>query len=214
MALAVNIVDSEGSGRGIAVSSEGALGVVVHNHPTVVETLNVFPFRQFLTSTGISTGSSDMIVNGATTPQLFYVTAHATRDIFIKTLSFRIGDNAGVTLAAFGGLTALTNGCSLSYSNDALGEVTIADGLKTNIDLIRLGTSTTGVGTGTGVFKLDISGGGAEDSYLPFLDFATTFGFPWGLKLRKGTNDKLIFTVRDALAGLVTFNAIAYGSQL
>jgi hypothetical protein len=34
---------------------------------------------------------------------------------------------------------------------------------------------------------------------------------PWGLRLRKGTTDKLIFRVRDALAGLDIFNAIAYG---
>jgi hypothetical protein len=214
MALDVNIVDGHGSGKAVKVNGEGEIGIVIHTHPPIDEDVAAFPFRQFLTSTGISTGSIDMIVDGSTTPQLFYVKASQDRDIFIKSLSFRIGDATGVTLAAFGGISALGNGCSLTYSNDALGEITIADALKTNIDLVRLGTSTGAVGTGTAAYKLDISGGGAEDSYLPFLDLSQTFGFPWGLRLKKNSNDKLIFTIRDALAGLVTFNCIAYGTQV
>jgi len=155
-----------------------------------------------------------MIVDGSTTPQEFYIKASGDVDIFIKTLSWRIGDTSGVALNKFGGLTALTNGCDLAYKNDALGEITIADELDTNLSLVRLGTATGAVGTGNDAYKLDVSGGGTEDSYLPFLDFTQTFGFPWGLRLIKGSNDRLSFRVNDALAGLVTFNCIAYGSQI
>jgi hypothetical protein len=33
------------------------------------------------------------------------------------------------------------------------------------------------------------------------------YGFQWGLRLRKGTKDRLIFIVQDGLTGLSTFNA-------
>lgn len=43
-------------------------------------------------------------------------------------------------------------------------------------------------------------------------DFAFIFGSPYGLRLRAGTNDKLIFKIRDNLSsGIDEHNAIAYG---
>ena len=214
MALDVVLVDGTGTGNSAKVNGEGEIGVVIHTHPPIDETTEAYPFRQYLTTTGISTGSNDMIVDGSSTAQHFSIIANENRDIFIKSLSIRIGDSAGVSLDAFGGLSALSTGCALCFQNDELGQIIIADELKTNLDMIRLGTATGAVGTGTGAFKLDISGGGAEDTYLAYLDLAQTFGFPWGLRLKKGTNDKFFFTINDALAGLVTFNAIAYGTQL
>jgi len=210
MAQPVCIRDSD-SGNKVRVNGEGEIGVVIHTHPPLDETITAYPFRQFMTN---SSDSNNMIVDGSTTPQEFNINASADRDIFVKSVSFRIGDNSSVSLNKFGGLTALTNGCALCFQNDALGAIVIADELKTNLDMVRLGVSTGAVGTGTDAYKLDISGGGAEDTYLPFIDFSQVFGFSWGLRLKKGSNDKLFLTVNDALAGLVTFNSIAYGSQL
>jgi len=45
------------------------------------------------------------------------------------------------------------------------------------------------------------------------MDLKETFGLMYGLRLRRGTRDKLEFAVNDALAGLITFNIIAYGIQ-
>lgn len=214
MALDVNLVDGTGTGNAAKVNGEGEIGVVIHTHPPIDETVEAYPFRQYLTSTGLSTGSNDMIVDGSTTAQEFSIIAGQDRDIYLKTLSLRIGDNSGVALNKFGGLNALTTGVALCFQNDSIGAVIIADELKTNLDMIRLGNATGAVGTGTDAYKLDISGGGAEDTYLPFLDLTQNFGFPWGLRLKKGSNDKLFISINDALAGLVTFNAIAYGTQL
>ena len=210
MATPVNVKDAE-SNNSLKINGEGEVGVVIHTHPPIDESVAAYPFRQLMTN---SAGSSDMIVDGSSTPQEFNINASAERDIFVKSVSFRIGDNSSVALNKFGGLTALTNGCALCFQNDALGAIVIADELKTNLDMVRLGVTTGAVGTGTDAYKLDISGGGAEDTYLPFIDFSQVFGFSWGLRLEKGSNDRLFFTINDALAGLVTFNAIVYGAQL
>ena len=46
------------------------------------------------------------------------------------------------------------------------------------------------------------------------MDMAEIYGLPWGLRLRKGSLDKLIFRVQDNLTGLSTFNAIATGTRI
>jgi hypothetical protein len=66
--------------------------------------------------------------------------------------------------------------------------------------------------TGTSVFLADVSGAG-EKAYLPKMDVVEQFGLPFGIKLRKGTTDRLVFRVRDALAGLLVFNIIAYACR-
>lgn len=211
--LKVQIVDGQGSGKAAKINGDGEFSVTVNAHPPGSERSVAFPFRQYLTSTGISSGSNDMIVDGSSTAQSFYVSAKQDRDIYIKTLSIRIGDTGTVTLNRFGALTELTNGCRLIYRNDALGEVVIADELKTNLSLLRLGMASGAVGTGDDAYLLDVQGGGAEDTYLPVLDLAQTFGMPWGLRIKKGSNDRFLFSVHDNLTGLITFNAIAFGIQ-
>ena len=65
-----------------------------------------------------------------------------------------------------------------------------------------------------GLYSTDVSGGGTERSYLPLINLETLYGPPYGIRLRKGTTDRLIFTVQDDLTGLTTHNAIAYGVRI
>jgi hypothetical protein len=46
------------------------------------------------------------------------------------------------------------------------------------------------------------------------MDITESYGLPWGLRLKKGTNDRLVFRVQDDLTGLSTFNAIATGTRI
>lgn len=199
------------TGHHLKINGEGEVTATLHTHPPIHEKTVSYPFRQYLTDTGISSGSNDMIVASATN---FYVSASQTVDIFIKRLSWRLGDTGTINLSTFGALSALTNGCDLTYRTNELGEVTLASALKTNLSLVRLGHDTAPVGTGADAFLLDVQGGGAEDTYLPVLDIVNTFGLPWGLRLRKGSLDKVVFKVKDNLTGLITFNCIATGVQL
>lgn len=208
------IKDGHGKGGRLKINGEGEIPVVIHTHPPVDEIVESYPFRQYLTSDGTGGGSNDLIVDGSTTPQDFYISAQEDYDIWIKVLSVRIGDTGTVNLGRFGGLTALANGCDIIYSNSVIGEYTIADELKTNLDLTRIGDRTAAVGTGADAFLLDVQGGGTEDTYLPLIDMSTLFGFNWGLRLKKASTDKLIFRVNDDLAGLITFNIIGTGTRL
>lgn len=203
------LVDGHGSGNRAKINGEGELNIVQHTHPPIRELVEVFPYRQYFTTTA---GASDMRVNGATTNVEFCLRASPTRDIWVKTISVIIAD-AGARLNQFGALAALTNGVKFSYNNQGLGEVVIHEALKTNLNFLRLGTSSPPIG-GTNAFKADLSGGGA-DAYLPVIDMANAFGMNYGLRLRKGTLDKICFTVRDNLSvGLDQFDIIGYGIQI
>lgn len=206
MALDVDVKDS-GSGNRLKIGDEGEITASLHTHPPIDETVASYPFRQFFKN---DADSSNMIVSSTTD---FFIEASPTRDIFIKTISLRIGD-ASSTLNLFGALSALSTGCALCFQNDVLGEIVIADELKTNLDLIRLATNTQGVGAGTTAYILGVQGGNAEDTYLTVMDMQAMFGFPWGLHLKKGSKDRIFFTINDDLTGLVTFNTIGYGIQI
>lgn len=207
------IRDGWGSENSLKIGNEGEITFTEHPHPPKTETETSYPFRQYFTTTGLSTGDNDMIVDGSSTPQEFSIIAGQDRDYWIKSISVLISD-PGAALNEFGALSALTNGVDLRFQNQDIGTVVIANEIKTNLDFIRLGTATGSVGTGTDAYKLDIAGGGGQDSYMPVIDMTATFGFKWGLRLRKGTTDKIFFNINDALAGIATFNVIGYGIQV
>ena len=206
------LVDGHGSPNSLKINGEGEIGIVMHAHPPNNEVIEAYPFSQWFTDNGLSTGSNDMLVDGSTTSQNFWIGGRQDRDIYIKTISVQISDN-GSALDKFGALTALTNGVSFLFANSALGEITIQDEIKTNLDFIRLGLSTGAIGSGTDAYRADISGAGA-DTYLPIIDLTLTFGFPWGLRLVKGSNDKLVFRVNDNVSTMDIFNIKGFGIQI
>lgn len=199
----------EGAGnREVSVSRDGALNVVNHTHPPVEEEINGFPFRQYFLN---SAGSNDMRVNGATANVDFCINASPTKDIWIKSISVIIGDN-GAKLNLFGANAALTNGVEFSWATLSGGKCILHEGIKSNLDFLRLGLQTPAIG-GTDAFKADLTGSGG-DAYMPVIDIEKTFGMQHGLRLQKGTKDKLCFTVRDNLSsGLDRFDIIAYGKE-
>lgn len=208
MSQKTQIVSGDGNYIPAKVSADGALHTVAHNHPPIDEGVNEFPFRAYFRN---SAGSNDMRVNGATTNVDFCIQAQSDRDIWIKSISVIIGDN-GAKLNLFGAKSALTNGVEFSWSTTAGGKRILHEGIKTNLAFVRLGVDTPPVG-GTDAFKADLSGAGG-DSYLPWIDINKTFGMLHGLRLRKGTKDKVCFTVRDNLStGLDQFDIIAYGKE-
>ena len=212
MAIDVQLYDPQ-SGLRARLGSEGQLNVVVHPHPPIDEAVAALPFRQYFTDDGGATGSNDMRVNGSTTNADFYVTAHNEHDVYIKTVSVLISDT-GAVLNKFGALTALTNGIEFFHDTQDTGVTVIHEAIQNNLDFVRLGLGIPPVGGGTTAFRADVSGSGA-DSYLPIIDLKNTFGLQWGLRLRKGTNDKLIFRIKDNLsAGIDEFNIIAYGIKI
>jgi len=205
------LADGRGKPNFAKVNGEGEISVVVHPHPPRDEEENALPFRaRFLASAG----SSDMAVDGSTTPVEFYVSANDEKDIYLKYISVTIGDNGSPALNKFGAVSELANGVKWTWDSQDEGEIILHDGIKTNLEFIRTGNDSGAVGTGADSWLSDVSGGGTEKSYLPSIDLAELFGLAYGVRLRKGTNDRMTFTVRDDVSSLVTFNAIGYGLQL
>lgn len=205
------IIDGHNSGNELRINKEGAASVEVHSHPPTSEVIATVPFRQFFTDNGLPAGSNDMIVDGSSTAVDFFITASPDFDIYIKTISVEIGDGGNPNLNLFGALTALSNGIEWIHFTQQEGDYTLHDGIKTNKEFVRLGIRTGAIGTGANSYLADVSGGGSEKSYLPIIDMTDTFGMPWGLRLAKGTTDKIVFRINDAMAGLSTFNAVGYG---
>ena len=207
----IRLADGRGKQNFAKVNGEGEISVVVHPHPPRDEEENALPFRaRFLDSAG----SFDMAVDGSTNEVAYSVSANDEKDLYLKYISVTIGDNGSPALNKFGSISALTSGVSWTWDSQDEGSITLHDGIQTNLEFIRTGNDTGAIGTGTDAFLADVSGGGTEKSYLPSIDLAELFGLAYGVRLRKGTNDKMTFTVRDDLSSLVTFNAIGYGLQL
>ena len=134
--------------------------------------------------------------------------------MYIKYISLAIGDGGSPSLNDFGDLAALSNGVQWTWESQDEGTVVLHDGIKTNLEFVRLGNDTSAIGDGTTAFLADVSGGASEKSYLPSIDIAELFGLNYGIRLRKGTNDRIKFIIRDDLTGLITFDAIAYGLKI
>jgi hypothetical protein len=195
----------------LKIDKEGSVQVVVNAHPPLDEQIYPLPFREFFVD---SNGSSDMAINGSVTNVAFSISASQDYDIYIKYVSVEIGDGGSPNLNLFGALPALTNGVEFCHFNNTDGFYTLHEGVKTNKAFIRMGTDTAAIGTGVDSFLADTSGGGSEKSYFPNIDFAESYGMPWGIRLRKGSEDKLIFKVKDNLSNLTTFNAVGSGIRL
>jgi hypothetical protein len=212
MPLPVRITDT-GNDYIAKIGKEGTLQVVNHGHAPITQTIFSVPFRQYFTDDGTSAGSNDMIVDGSSTAADFYVKASTDEDTYIVTISVDLSDGGSPNMNKFGDLSALSNGVEVVYITQERGENVLHDGIKTNREFVRFGNETPPIGTGTDVFLADVSGAG-EKAYLPKMDVVEQFGLPFGLKLRKGTTDRIVFRVRDALAGLTVFNIIAYGNKI
>jgi len=201
-------------GQQIKVNGEGEISVVIHQHPPIDEELTALPFRQYFTDNGGETGSNIMAVDGSTNFVDFYIGAHQEEDIYIKYITCEIGDGGTPALNKFGALPELTNGVAWLWVNQKDPDYTLHEGIKTNKEFIRIASDTGAIGDGVLAYLADVSGGGTEKSYLPNIDMTEIYGLPWGLRLRKGTNDRIIFRVQDDLTGLSTFNAIATGTRI
>lgn len=225
MAKPVNIIDGQGNGIHAKVDKGGYLRTQPSPYPAGDDRDLTFVFREFLTLNNDGINSS-MLVDGSTTPQIFYIEGIPDDDIYITSLSFIIQAN-GIQLGNdfAGNGSALTNGCRLYYE-DKNGQVTVAENLRTNFDFIRLCQGYPAFSEGSGskdpFIAPAIAGGGggkgggsAADAILPILNVSNVFGLPYGIKLQRNTTNKLVLEVNDnltaGLGGSPAFNIIAFG---
>lgn len=223
MSRKTSIQDGEGTGRNAVVDPGGYLFVQPAPFPPDDNRDIQLIYRQFLTLNGDGT-TSNMLVDGSITSQIFTIPGKPNNDIYITSLSFVIAGDGLVLGNDFAGSgSPLTNGCRLYYE-DSNGEVNIGTSLQTNFDFIRLCQGNPAFADPTlGPFIADniagASGKGSTpaDGILPVLNFRDVFGFQYGLKIARNTNNRLVLEINDNLTtglGLnAAFNVIAYGFE-
>ena len=203
------IVRDSASGRSMKVGPEGEVQNSQHPHAPSTEADVGFPLTGYFTTDGVpDSGNFYMKDDGSTTPVEFYIRAPEDRDLYVSKISFLISD-AGATLNEFGNFgSPLTNGFRLEYRTNTMGTEVIFDSLKTNWDFFFFFMQFPGFGDSGSVFKINNLSGTA-DGYCPQADFRDLFQMPYGLKLRRGTTDKLVWILRDNLTtGLDACHAI------
>ena len=200
------IADGGGRGHKLRISKEGAANVVVHQHPPLTDetALGIHSVLDFTNAAG----SSDMqVVASLAAPQSFCVDARSDFDVYVKTVMVTIADQ-NAQLNQFGNLTALVNGVNFSWESQSLGSFSIKTAMQTNWDFVKLSRGNPAFGDGTGAFRANNVSGNAE-GYLPVIDFFALFGMQYGIRLRKGTTDRLVFQINDDTTGVDEFTAEA-----
>jgi len=200
------------SGRGkkhaLKVSEEGTIGVVVHPHPPLSEGVVVTPYRaDFTNSAGLT--QMGTAIGSLTAPIDFSISASDKFDTYVKTISVEITDRSPQA-RLFGALPRLPNGVQFLWQSQEAGTLGLAQ-FHSNFEFLRVAPPRWGDGTTVGLISNAVAIN--DDTYLIDIDTSQRLGPPWGLILRKGTTDKIIFRIRDDLTGLVSFTAIAGGIQ-
>lgn len=195
--------------------AEGHLQVVVSPVPPLGVADKRVVWSQFFTDDGtpvVSGGSEDMRVNGSVTPVEFWIPAHPTRDRYVSSVFFLIAD-ASATLSKFGNITALTNGIEFFYERDDIGEQSIPPFLmQSNFDFIRLSGGQPAFGDNTTSFRA-ANVVGSSEAFMADVDFNRIFGMPHGMRLRAGTNQRVVIRINDDITGVDAFTCRATGFE-
>ena len=193
-----------GNKKSVGVTGDHELCVINTPYPPLIPQ-KTEPFRQYLTDDGEADGTSSMSVDGSVTNVDYYIKASATDDRYITALNFIIGYGTSGQPNQWADGTALTNGSRLFFSSSR-GEVGIHDGIKTNQDFFRLSFSQ--IPTAWEVRHVNATN---DYGYFIALDL-TKLGLPFGIKLDRGSAQKLTMRIRDNVStDADSFNCIAYG---
>jgi hypothetical protein len=202
----VSIRDSKNN-RMVGVTDDNKLLVANSPYP-LDEPQTIRPFRQNLTSDGIATGPADMKVVGTlANPILFWVPSSNDYDRYILNITVTVA-GASPALYQFGTITALTNGCQLYYLQASGVPVMYHPALKTNFDIVRVG------GDNQAGIVLDKALSATIGVYMVTIKLNEIMP-PYGLKLEKGSPQRLIMSIRDDLtpAGVAEFKARVSGFE-
>ena len=208
MSFLSRIVDGIGTGRQAKVNQYNALKVA-NSIPEVVPIGDASRYRFFsaLTgSTGADSGTTNMNVNGGTTAQQFYIAANPDYDIYIMGIVIFIGDDA-IVHNRFGNINGVSTGWDLILKE--AGEQTfIIKQAKTGGEVIVQSGFFNPFGADATSFELT-NYNSTDDAQLTYVNIGAMV--PGGVRIGRGTEDRLQSFVRDDFTGLVTFNVRALG---
>lgn len=204
--IKARIVNSGEDERGLVVDKNNSALVSNTGVPPVDLNTSLRPFTEFFKD---STGAIDMRVDGSVNYKDFFIGSSSEGERYIHTLAFTIAD-AGASLKEFGGVAALSVGCSLIWQDSRLGDVAIAEELKSNFDFVQLCNFEPTFGSGTAAF-LASNVIGSSEAFIPILDIEDVFGLTHGLRIPQDTNRKLILRIFDDVSAIDRFDIKVFG---
>ena len=202
--LKTRIVNTNGTS--VDANNNHALKV----YPSIPEILpektkNQYRFLSELLANEVG-GGTDLNVDGSVTPSNFAIQSQTDYDIYITKLILVLG---GLTLGhnKFGPISALTNGIDL-FLEETNEKTYLFEGAKTSGQLIAFSGFSNPFGTGTGTWELTKwdANNDAHCITVPVSDY-----IPGGLRIGRGTKDRLSITVNDDLTTIPVFFSRVFG---
>jgi hypothetical protein len=165
-------------------------------------------FSQKFTTDGLASGTNDMGINGAVTPTEYFIPADPDNDRYITRISFILGYGSSAEMYEFadsGG--ALTNGVQVSYTNTYL-ETVITASIKANYSFMRAS------GNPISITGWESRGFAASGDYGFFVNIPIAATVPpYGIKLDRGTVQKMSILIQDDCTDADLFNCAAFGFE-
>ena len=201
---------SDAEGHRARVTPEGDLVASITPNPPLGSDVLLTPFIDYMTVNGVIGGSSNMNLNGSVNNIRTSITARENGDVYLSSLSILISAQ-NLSINRFGGINGgLVNGLQFFYRS-SLGLNIAPLLIKTNFDLLRLGTLSPALGNKADAYQIANAVNGTEDAYLSVIDLTKLGGQNYGIRLRVGTLDKLGFVIRDNLTTISRFDILASG---
>ena len=206
MSIATRLIDGGGTSIEAKVTNDRALLVTNLPYPPVGVQL-IYPVSQYLTLDGTPDGTNSMKIDGSVTVQNFFIEADDENDIYISELGYILGYGGAASLYRFADSGApLTNGIRIFFSSFT-GEHEIGTILKTNADMLRLCVSDFLPSDWESRNFNAVN----DYGYIGRIDMASKVP-QYGIKLDKGSNQKLVVSIRDDLTGFADlFNFLVSG---
>lgn len=209
--ISVEISDNK-AGRRAHVTENNALRVEqIESAPPEVGTPSRNTFLSgLLGTTGLDSGTTDhLAADGSVTTYTAYVEASDDYDIRITYLMVVIEDST-VSHSTFGALPALTNGVSVVSIERGEETFVIKEATKF-ADLIDQTLADAPFGDGTTAFELASTTGTQDSQVLPMNIGAI---IPGGIRIGRGTVDRLELRINDNLTGLSKFTVRVLGYRV
>lgn len=200
------IVDGGGTNKSAFVRDHALLTTTLAYPPFGTQLTR--PFKQYMTVDGTSSGSNDMGVNGSVTNIDFYVKADIEKDRYITQLNYIIGYGGSAYLYNFvDGGSPLTNGIRIFYTS-VTGENDIESAIKKNSGMLRMCVDTFLANDWENRNFEGIN----DYGYMGTVNLIKMVP-PYGIKLDRGSNQKIVVRIRDNLSAtvdLLNFYAIGF----
>lgn len=187
--------------------TEGGAALVI-DADEILPVIGTPNHRRFYSALLGSAGADSGTTNQNTNTGTYYIESHPDYDIHITRVAIVIQDTA-VTHGNFGNVAALSSGWDLVLS-EAGEDTYLIEKATTGGDVISQAGFFDGFGNTSTTWELtNITG--TEDATvvaLPLMEYV-----PGGIRLGRGTLDRLTSTFTDDLTGLTNFTVRALGNR-